>query len=85
MLLFNGLYFRGNWKFPLKPFMELRSDDKQYFNGVNGKQDVKFMMTHGSFKFTEIRSKNLVAVELPYEVVYKILLHRYGFIFQYVF
>lgn len=70
MLLFNGLYFRGNWA---QPFMELRSDEIKYFNAVSGKQEVKFMMTHGTFKYTEVRSRNLIAVELPYKVVYKSL------------
>lgn len=65
MLLFNGLYFRGNWA---QPFMELRSDDAKYFEAVSGKQDVKFMMTVGHFKYAEVPSKQLVAVELPYKV-----------------
>lgn len=65
MLLFNGLYFRGNWA---QPFMELRSEDVKTFNALSGKQEVKFMMTHGTFKFAEIPSKQLVAVELPYKV-----------------
>lgn len=65
MLLFNGLYFRGNWA---QPFMELRTDETKFFNAMSGKQDVKFMTTHGSFKYAEITSKKLIAVELPYKV-----------------
>lgn len=65
MLLFNGLYFRGEWA---QPFMELRSNDRKYFNAMSGKQDVKFMMTNGLFKYVKIPSKQLVAVELPYKV-----------------
>jgi serine protease inhibitor len=65
MLLFNGLYFRGNWAMP---FMELRSNEEKYFNAISGKQDIKFMMTCGSFKYTEIPSKKLIAIELPYKV-----------------
>lgn len=65
MLLFNGLYFRGEWA---QPFMELRSNDIKYFNSMAGKQDVKFMMTNGLFKYAKIPSKQLVAVELPYKV-----------------
>lgn len=65
MLLFNGLYFRGEWA---QPFMELRSHEKRFFNSMAGKQDVKFMVTSGSFKYAKIPSKQLVAVELPYKV-----------------
>lgn len=65
MLLFNGLYFRGSWA---QPFMELRSDEIKYFNALSGKQDVKFMSTVGNFKYAEIPSKKLIAVELPYKV-----------------
>lgn len=64
MLLFNGLYFRGNWA---QPFMELRSEEIKHFNALGGKQVVKFMMTHGSFKFAEVPSKQLSVVELPYK------------------
>lgn len=69
MLLFNGLYFRGDW---LQPFMELRSDDKKYFEAITGKQDVKFMMTYGSFRFARIPSRHVSAVELPYKVLLKV-------------
>lgn len=65
MLLFNGLYFRGNWA---QPFMELRSDEKKSFNALKGPQNVKFMSTQASFGFVEIPSKKIVAVELPYKV-----------------
>jgi serine protease inhibitor len=65
MLLFNGLYFRGNWA---QPFMELRSEDVKTFDALSGKQEVKFMMTHGSFKYASIPSKELTVVELPYKV-----------------
>lgn len=67
MLLFNGLYFRGNWA---HPFMELsRSDEAKHFNALSGKQEnVRFMMTHGSFKFAEIPEKKLTVVEMPYKV-----------------
>lgn len=65
MLLFNGLYFRGNWA---HPFMELRSTEKKTFNAMSGQQTVKFMTTQASFNFAEIPSKKVVAVELPYKV-----------------
>lgn len=66
MLLFNGLYFRGSWA---QPFMELRSDEQKHFNALSGKQEnVKFMMTHGLFKFAEIPEKKMTVVEMPYKV-----------------
>jgi len=65
MLLFNGLYFRGNWA---HPFMELRSEEASYFDAVSGKQEVKFMKSQGSFRYADVPSKNLFAIELPYEV-----------------
>lgn len=65
MLLFNGLYFRGNWA---EPFMELRSTEKKTFNALRGPQTVKFMSTQASFNFAEIPSKRVVAIELPYKV-----------------
>lgn len=65
MLLFNGLYFRGNWA---QPFMELRSEEGSFFHASSGKQNVKFMKSQGQYKIAEISSKNLLAVELPYEV-----------------
>jgi hypothetical protein len=51
--------------------MELRSEEIKYFNAMSGKQDVHFMMTHGTFQYAEIPSKQLVAVELPYKVCEK--------------
>jgi serine protease inhibitor len=65
-LLLSGLYFRGNWA---QPFSELRdnSGDIKYFNALSGQQEVKFMMTHGTFKYAEIPSKHLIAIELLYK------------------
>ncbi|CAO1413034.1 unnamed protein product [Diamesa tonsa] len=64
MLLFNGLYFRGNWA---TPFFTLRSDELAYFNTLSGKQTVKYMRSRGTFKFSEMSSLNVDVVELPYE------------------
>ena len=49
--------------------MELRdsNSDAKYFQALNGKQEVKFMMTYGTFKYAEVPSKQLIAVELPYK------------------
>lgn len=82
MLLFNGLYFRGNWA---QPFMELRSDEIKYFNALSGKQDVKFMSTIGNFKYAEIPSKKLIAVELPYKVCAPKQVHSLDFYSDFYF
>ena len=63
MLLFNGLYFRGEWAQKFEMVNELKS-----FNSVKGKQDTKFISTTGLFKYVEIPSQNLIAVEIPYKV-----------------
>lgn len=64
MLLFNGLYFRGNWA---TPFFTLRSDELAFFNTLSEKQTVKYMRSRGIFKFSEMSSLNVDVVELPYE------------------
>ena len=63
MLLFNGLYFRGDWNQKFK-----KIDERKPFNNYKEKQDVKYMKSDGVFKFAEIKSQNLIAVELPYKV-----------------
>jgi serpin B len=60
--VFAGLYFRGEWA---EPFSAL--SDKKKFESVNGEQDVNFMMVDGNFKFADVRSKQLIAVEFPYK------------------
>ncbi|XP_070492236.1 serpin I2 [Chironomus tepperi] len=62
MLLFNGLYFRGDWAQKFEMVDELKS-----FDSVKGKQDAKFITTNGLFKYIEIPSKNLIALEIPYK------------------
>lgn len=64
MLLFNGLFYQGNW---LWPFKTLQPEDKKYFNALSGKQDVKFMEATGTYKYVA-NFKNLAAVEIPYKV-----------------
>lgn len=64
MLLFNGLYFRGDWANKFR-----KSDETKQFNSPKKIQDVKFMQTNGLFKYAEIPSQNLIAVEIPYKVI----------------
>lgn len=62
MLLFNGLFYQGNW---LWPFKALPAEKKMSFNGLNAKQDVDYMESRGLFKYAA-NLKNLAAVEIPY-------------------
>lgn len=62
MLLFNGLFYQGNW---LWPFKALRAEKKLSFNGLSAKQDVDYMESRGLFKYAA-NLKNLAAVEIPY-------------------
>lgn len=63
MLLFNGLYFRGDWAQSFK-----KLDDLKPFNGNKGKHDTKFILSESAFKFAEVSSHNLQAVEILYKV-----------------
>lgn len=63
MLLFNGLYFRGEWANKFHKTEETRT-----FNTPKRAQNVKFITSNGLFKYAEIPSQNLIAVELPYKV-----------------
>jgi serine protease inhibitor len=63
MLLFNGLYFRGDWQ---QSFTKL--EEKRAFNSPKGIQNVKFMAANGLYKYVEIASQNVIAVEIPYKV-----------------
>lgn len=64
MLLFNGLYFKGEWAQQFAPVEELSS-----FNAPKGKQEVKFIKANGLYKYADISSQNLIAVEIPYKVI----------------
>lgn len=59
---FAGLYFRGEWATPFSTV-----SDKKKFESANGEQDASYMMVDGNFKFADVRSKQLVAVEFPYK------------------
>lgn len=65
MLLFNGLYFRGNWK---QPFQKLRSDPEDvFFNSTSQKTRITMMRTRGTFRTGFISSIDSQAIEVPYE------------------
>lgn len=69
MLLFNGLYFRGDWANKFR-----KSDETKPFNSPKKMQDVTFMSSNGLFRYAEIPSQNLIAVEIPYKVTQSNLL-----------
>jgi serine protease inhibitor len=65
MLLFNGLYFRGNW---LMPFQQLRSNPNDvFYNTSSEKTQVTMMRTRGLYRSGYISSIESHAVEIPYE------------------
>lgn len=63
MLLFNGLYFRGEWA---NKFQKM--DETNFFNSPKKVQDIKYMTSSGLFRYAEIDSQKLIAVEIPYKV-----------------
>lgn len=66
MLLFNGLYFRGNWAIP---FSEIK-DDQFFF--MTSEDAVKTPMLHarGKFYTAELENLNAKVLCIPYEVMY---------------
>ena len=64
MLLFNGLYYRGNWA---TPFLELNNDEFFYMTSEDA---VKTPMMHarGKFHVAECPELNAKALCIPYEV-----------------
>lgn len=79
MLLFNGLFYQGNW---LWPFKALPSENKKSFNGLSAKQDVDYIESQGLFKYAA-NLKNLAAIEIPYKV--KSVIHRTVKVYSQVF
>lgn len=70
MLLFNGLYYRGNWAYP---FQELRSSPKDVFFITPEKSVlVTLMRTAGKFNYLDCDHLNAEVIELPYEVCFMI-------------
>lgn len=57
-----GLYFRGEWEQPFTPISE-----NMKFQTPTKEQMTPFMMAEGNFKYADVRSKQLIAVEFPYK------------------
>lgn len=65
MLLFNGLYFRGNWAVPFQQLRDEASD--VFYNSTSEKSRVTMMRSRGKFRTGFIESIDSHAVEIPYE------------------
>lgn len=66
MLLFNGLYYHGNWA---NAFHELRDDDDQFFfMTAEDAMKTKMMHARGSYHMADFEHLNAKALCIPYEV-----------------
>lgn len=68
MLLFNGLYYRGNWA---APFQHLRDENLEYSFYANGEEEkvpIKMMRSCGLYRIGDIKKLDSEAIEFPYEV-----------------
>ncbi|XP_055301690.1 uncharacterized protein LOC129568145 [Sitodiplosis mosellana] len=66
MLVFNGLYYHGNWA---TPFQHLRDQNTENtFNTADGQKiPIKMMKAQGYFKTGNIQKYNSEAIEFPYD------------------
>lgn len=65
MLLFNGLYYKGNWAIP---FQQLRSDTENvFYTSDSEKIPVKMMRARGFYKIAECKNLKATAIDLPYD------------------
>lgn len=65
MLLFNGLYYKGNWN---TPFQQLRSDSEDvFYTSETSKERVTMMRSRGSYKVAYLKELDSQVIELPYE------------------
>ncbi|KAG4070245.1 hypothetical protein HA402_003935 [Bradysia odoriphaga] len=65
MLLFNGLYYKGNWAIP---FQQLRSDTENvFYTSDSEKIPVKMMRARGFYRIAECKNLKATAIDLPYD------------------
>jgi len=65
MLLFNGLYYKGNWAIP---FQQLRSDSENvFYTSDTEKIPVKMMRARGFYKIANCKSLKAKAIDIPYD------------------
>jgi len=65
MIVFNGFYYRGNWK---TPFTITKEDDKRsFYKTPSEKKQVTMMQTSGNFDIGAVPELDAIALELPYE------------------
>ncbi|XP_054271936.1 serine protease inhibitor 42Dd-like [Macrosteles quadrilineatus] len=65
MIIFNGFYFRANWKTPFKLVKE--EDKRIFYKSLTEKKQVKMMQSKGSFDIGNVPELDATALELPYE------------------
>jgi len=65
MLLFNGLYYKGNWAIP---FQQLRSaTENVFYTSETEKSPVKMMRARGFYKIADCKNLKAKAIDLPYD------------------
>ncbi|XP_055910294.1 uncharacterized protein LOC129944694 [Eupeodes corollae] len=65
MLLFNGLYYRGNWAYP---FEEVRSSPNEIFHLTSDQSlQIQTMHARGKYLVADLEAYNACGVSLPYE------------------
>lgn len=70
MILFSGLYYRGNWAYP---FQELKSDDDysnkgEFYISEDKKIPVTLMRSEGTYRIADLERLGAQMIEFPYEV-----------------
>lgn len=70
MLLFNGLYYKGNWA---TPFQHLRDEALEFTfsTSEDEKVPIKMMRSCGLYRFGDIQKLDSEAIEFPYDVIIK--------------
>ncbi|XP_014250957.1 leukocyte elastase inhibitor-like [Cimex lectularius] len=64
MIIFNALYFRGNWSVPFKAENEKLST---FYKSETEKKQTKFICSEEQFEYGQVPDLDACAVELPYQ------------------
>lgn len=65
MLLFNGLYYRGNWA---TPFLEVKDNDPLFYITAEDVIKIPMMYSKGRFSMARLPHLNARVLCLPYRV-----------------
>jgi serine protease inhibitor len=68
MIIFNGLYFRGNWSIPFA----LGSQEPEgisFYVSNDEKKQTTMMYSQGEYDIGELTDLDSMAIELPYQVI----------------